>query len=100
MRDFLYADDCCVGLETIMLNYDKFPQDQELHLASFKWNSILEVAEIIAKHFNATVIKGASVDNVQQGIKNEPNKYLLKFWQPSTTLSDGINRIIQLEDSS
>ena len=100
MRDFLYADDCCVGLETIMLNHDKFPQHQELHLASFKWNSILEVAEIIAKHFNATVIKGESVDNVQQGIKNEPNRYLLKFWQPSTTLSEGINRIIQLEDSS
>ena len=100
MRDFLYADDCCEGLETIMLNYEKFPQNQELHLANFQWNSILEVAEIVAKHFNVTVIKGKSLDNVQSGIKNEPNRYLLKFWQPSTTLSEGIKRLIQLDDNS
>ena len=100
MRDFLYADDCCEGLETIMLNYEKFSQNQELHLANFQWNSILEVAEIVAKHCNVTVIKGESLDNVQKGIKNEPNRYLLEFWQPSTTLSDGIKRIIQLEDNS
>jgi len=100
MRDFLYADDCCEGLETIMLNYEKFSQNQELHLANFQWNSILEVAEIVAKHFNVAVIQGESLDNVQQGIKNEPNRYLLEFWQPSTTLSEGIKRIIQLEDNS
>jgi nucleoside-diphosphate-sugar epimerase len=99
-RDFLYADDCCEGLEAIMLNFNKFSKDQELHLANFEWNSILEVAKIIAENFNSTIIPGNSIDNVQQGIKNEPSKYLLDFWQPSTTLKDGIQNIIQIEDNS
>ncbi len=100
MRDFLYADDCCEGLETIMLNHQKFSLNQELHLANFRWNSIIEVAEIVAKHFNVAVIKGESLDNVQQGIMNEPNRYLLEFWQPSTSLSEGIKKVIHLEDNS
>ena len=99
-RDFLYADDCCEGLEEIMLNFNKFAEDQELHLANFEWNSILEVAKIVAENFNSTIIPGNSIDNVQQGIRNEPNKYLLDFWQPSTTLKEGIKNIIQLKDNS
>jgi len=99
-RDFLYADDCCEGLEAIMLNFNKFSKNQELHLANFEWNSILEVAKIVAENFNSVIIPGNSIDNVQHGIKNEPNKYLLDFWQPSTTLKDGIKNIIQIEDNS
>lgn len=99
-RDFLYADDCCEGLEAIMINYDEFEADSELHLANFKWNSILEVAEIIAEYFNAKIIPGVTLDQVQQGIKNEPNRKLLNYWKPVTSLHDGIRRIIQLEDNS
>ena len=100
IRDFLYADDCCSGLEAIMINYNSFPKEQELHLANYQWNSILEVAEIIAKIYNVEIIQGNSSDNVQQGIKNEPDKHLLKFWQPSTSLAEGVKKIIQLEDNS
>lgn len=99
-RDFLYADDCCQALETIMLNYDGFSGNKQLHLAHFKWNSILEVAEIIAEHFNAKIMQGDSSDSIQQGIKNEPNKYILDYWQPVTTLRDGIKKIIQLDANS
>lgn len=99
-RDFLYADDCCEALETVMLNHEKFLQNKQLHLAHFKWNSILEVAEIIAKHFNAEVIRGNSSDSVQQEIKNEPHKYILDFWQPKTSLRSGIEKIIQLDNNS
>ena len=99
-RDFLYADDCCEGLESIMLNFNKFPQDQELHLAKFEWNSILEVANIIAEIYDSKVIPGRSIDNVQFGIKNEPSKFILDYWQPSTSLQEGINKIIQIEANS
>ena len=99
-RDFLYADDCCEALETVMLNYDKFPEGKHLDLAHFQWNSIFEVAEIIAKHFNAKVVRGNSSDSLQQEIKNEPNKYILDYWQPVTSLKEGIEKIIQLEANS
>lgn len=99
-RDFLYADDCCEGLESIMLNFNKFPQDQELHLAKFEWNSILEVANVIAEIFDSKVIPGRFIDNVQFGIKNEPSKFILDYWQPSTSLQEGINKIIQIEANS
>lgn len=99
-RNFLYADDCCEGLEAIMINFDKFEQHAELHLANFEWNSILEVAEIVAKNFNARIIPGTSIDQVQQGIRNEPNSYLLNYWKPVTSIHDGIKKIIQLEDNS
>jgi len=98
-RDFLYADDCCKGLESIMLNFDSLSDNKHLHLANFKWNSILEVAEIIARHFGAEIIPGNLIDQVQYGIKNEPSKDLLNLWQPSTSLAEGIKKIIQLEDS-
>ena len=99
-RDFLYADDCCEALETVMLNYDRFDQDKQLHLAHFKWNSIFEVAEIIAEHFNSKIVQGDSGDIVQQEIKNEPSKYILDYWQPVTSLRSGIEKIIQFEDIS
>jgi nucleoside-diphosphate-sugar epimerase len=99
-RDFLYADDCCEGLEAIMINFDDFQRNEELHLANFKWNTILEVAEVVADIFKAKIVPGEYFDNLQQGIKNEPNKRLLKYWKPATSLQDGIKKIIQLEDNS
>jgi nucleoside-diphosphate-sugar epimerase len=99
-RDFLYADDCCEGLEAIMSNFHEIPNNEELHLANFKWNSILEVAEIIGRHFDATIIPGKSGDTVQLDIKNEPSEYLLKIWKPKTTLREGIEKVIKLQTSS
>jgi nucleoside-diphosphate-sugar epimerase len=99
-RDFLYADDCCEGLEAIMMNFQDIPNDEELHLANFEWNSIMEVAQIIGEHFGAKIIPGESGDNVQMDIKNTPNKYLLKVWQPKTRLREGIRKVIELQASS
>ena len=99
-RDFLYADDCCEGLETIMLNYESIPDSEELHLANFEWNSILEVAQIIGDVYGAEIIPGESSDNIQLDIKNIPNKYLLNLWKPKTKLKDGILKVIELQASS
>lgn len=99
-RDFLYADDCCEGLEAIMLNYHLIPDEEELHLANFEWNSILEVANIIGDFYGAKIIPGNSGDNIQLDIKNRPSEYLLKLWQPKTKLRDGILKVIKLQESS
>ena len=99
-RDFLYADDCCEGLEAIMLNFQNIPDGEELHLANFEWNTILDVAHIVSEEFNAKIIPGEFGDSVQMDIKNTPNKYLLKFWQPRTNLKEGIKKVIELQTSS
>jgi len=94
-RDFLHAHDCSVGLEAIMLNFSRISPKEKIHLASFRWNSILEVAELVASLFDAKIVPGAQEDNVHLGIRTEPDKFMLKFWNPTITLSEGISRMIE-----
>lgn len=94
-RDFLFAQDCSQGLEAIMLNYATISLKDKLHIASFKWHSILEVAELVAKHYGAEIVAGNRSDVVHQGIRSEPDRYLLKYWQPVTTLDEGISKLIK-----
>ncbi len=94
-RDFLFAEDCSQGLEAIMLNYGTISPKEKLHLASFKWHSIYQVAEVIAKHFDAEIIIGNRGDLVHHGIRTEPDRYMLKHWQPVTTLEQGIAKLIE-----
>ena len=42
-RQFLYAEDCCEALETIMENYTDF-KPEPAHITSFHQSSIKEVA--------------------------------------------------------
>ena len=99
-RDFLYADDCCVGLETLMLKFYEIPINQNLHLANFEWNTILEVGQIIAELLNSKVVPGTQSDGVQLNLKNEPDRYTLNFWKPQTTLREGIKKVIYLDNIS
>ena len=46
-RQFLYAEDCCEALETIMENYTDFKPEDPLHITSFHSNSIREIANIV-----------------------------------------------------
>ena len=39
-REFLYAEDCCEALETIMDNYDQFTSNDELHITTGKYSTI------------------------------------------------------------
>lgn len=99
-RDFLYADDCSEGLEAIMLNHAYLDKVDEVHLASFIWTSIARISEIVAKHFDVAVIPGSELDEVQKGIKNEPNGDLLHLWKPKTDIETGIKKVIYLMESS
>lgn len=90
-RQFLYADDCCECLYYMSLNYDNLDKSESYHVSSFKWTSILEVAEIVSDIFPGTIIeKGTKKDMVQYNSKINPNTKILNFWKPITELKDGI----------
>jgi nucleoside-diphosphate-sugar epimerase len=100
-RQFLYADDCCECLLELSKKYEQIPRDEDLHITNFQWNSILDVAKIIAENFPGSVIEANNTsDDIQKNTKNEPNKYILSFWQPKTSLNDGIKKIINLMENS
>jgi len=95
VRQFLYADDACEAMTTLAQKYAEIPRDQELHITSFEWISILDIAGIIAHHFPGTVIKPSqSIDNVQQGKRNEPDISIKNYWKPKTKMPEGISQIV------
>ncbi|MDQ5962373.1 MAG: Epimerase protein [Patescibacteria group bacterium] len=96
-RQFLYADDCCEALVALAEKYEDVPRDKELHITNFTWNTVLEVADIIASHFPGSVVipKTNSKDEVQKNKRNEPDDFILSYWKPKTELPDGIAKIVE-----
>ena len=54
-RQFLYAEDCCEGLEAVMNNYDELKPTDPLHITSFTSTTIKEISEIIMGLFNTNI---------------------------------------------
>ena len=100
-RQFLYAEDCCEGLEIIMENYDDFNSTDELHITSFRNDSIKSVAEIIQGQFNligkydVKIKPGDAKDSVQLDKRNEASNYIMKWWIPKTNLQEGISKVFE-----
>ena len=99
-REFLYAEDCCEALETIMDNYDQFTSNDELHITTGKYSTILEIAHNIQKLFSNiekdVIIKPAeSKDEVQKDARNTPDPYIRKWWQPTTSVEDGVAKVFE-----
>jgi nucleoside-diphosphate-sugar epimerase len=98
-REFLYAEDCCEALESIMKNYDDFTSEDNLHITSYHPTKILSVANIIMGQFNligkydVKLQPSTEKDNVQMDKKNRPDMYLSKWWIPKTTIDNGIANI-------
>ncbi len=96
-RQFLFADDCSECLYKLSLCYDTIDMSTQLHITSFHWTKIKEVAEIVASLLPGTkIIPGKVSDKVQNGIKNEPKGDILNYWQPKTSIRDGIERIVNV----
>lgn len=94
-RQMLYADDCSSALYALSQRYRDLPRDRNYHITNFEWNTMLDVAEIVASHFPGTRIQPATKkDTVQLDAKNEPDPYILEYWQPKTSLEDGIAYIV------
>lgn len=95
-RQMLHAKDCARCLYELSMQYHDLPRHQEYHVTSFEWVSIRQVANIVAAHFpGTTVTAGTVTDTVQQGQRNEPDPFVLTFWQPRLSLSQGITDIVQ-----
>ncbi len=95
-RQFLYAEDCCEALETIMENYTDFKPEDPLHITSFRSTSIKEVAETIQGQFNligkydVRIKPGLAKDSVQMDKRNEADTYITGWWVPKTGIDKGI----------
>jgi nucleoside-diphosphate-sugar epimerase len=95
-RQFLYVEDCCDCLIKLMGSYDTINKDENLHITSFVWSTVYEIAEIVSKSFNNCKIeKSGKKDLVQLDSKIEPDPYILNFWSPKTEIQNGINKIIK-----
>ena len=97
-RQFLYAEDCCEALETIMKSYTDFKPEDPLHITSFRSESIRSVADIIQGQFGligkeVRISPGLAKDSVQMDKRNEADNYITGWWLPKTNLQDGIAKV-------
>ena len=97
-REFLYAEDCCEGLETVMGNYDRLTSDDELHITTGNYTTILEIAQSIQKLFSdigkeVVIRRSESVDEVQKDAKNVSDPYIQKFWRSTTSVKEGLKKV-------
>ena len=99
-REFLYAEDCCEALESVMEQYTEHNSDSELHITSFQSTTILEIGKIIQGLFKSqgkkiTLNPAQAKDEVQKDARNEANPYIKKWWRPRTSIEDGIEKIYE-----
>ena len=97
-REFLYAEDCCEALESVMQNYDRLTPNDELHITTGNSTTILEIAQNIQKLFSnigkEVVIKPAdSKDEVQKDARNVSDPYIQKFWRSTTSVKEGLTKV-------
>ena len=98
-RQFLYAEDCCEALETIMECYSDFKPTDPLHVTSFRNDSIKDVAAMIQGQFNkigkydVRIKPGVAKDNIQLDKRNEANNYIHGWWLTKTNLETGITKV-------
>ena len=100
-RDFLYDEDCSEAIEVLIKNYDKFNSDDNIHITTFKYTKIIDIAYIIKENFknlgiDIEVLPSTQKDNVQKNKKNLPDEFFKNWWEPKTTIEDGISNIFNI----
>ena len=97
-REFLYAEDCCEALEKVMEYYDHLHSDDDLHITTGDSTSILGIARTIQSLFKeigreVTIAPSESKDEVQKDARNVPDPYIKQWWQPKTSVTEGITKV-------
>ncbi len=98
-REFLYAEDCCEALETVMLKYNEFTSEDTIHITSFHSTKIIDVANMIMGQFNligkynVKLKPSDKKDSVQLDKRNKPDLFITKWWIPKTTIEQGISKV-------
>ena len=99
-REFLYAEDCCEALHKLMGSYDDLSSNDELHITTGNYTTILEIAEIIQRLFSnigkeIMISPAESKDEVQKDARNVPDPYIKKFWRSKTSVKQGITKVFE-----
>jgi len=99
-REFLYAEDCCEALETIMESYHDLCSDDELHITTGNYTTILEIAGIIQRLFwnigkDVAIQPAESKDEVQKDARNIPDPFIKKFWRSKTSVKKGLTKVFE-----
>ena len=100
-REFLYAEDCCIGLEIMMKKFDKIIKQKDyIDLTTFKSTKIIDIAKIIQDllskmNIKITIVPSKNKDTIQMNKKNKADKYFLKFWKPQYSTRSGINEALK-----
>ena len=100
-RDFLYAEDCCEALETVMKNYTDFTYEDNIHITSFKHTKIKDIASMIIGQFNligkynVKIQPSTEKDSVQLDKRNQADTFIMKWWIPKTTIEKGISKVFK-----
>ena len=81
-----------------MEKYSDFTSSDELHITSGISTSILEIARHIQLLFKeigkeVDVSPSPSKDEVQKDARNVPDPYIRKWWEPKTSIVDGIKKV-------
>lgn len=85
-RQFLHTDDCSKALVQIMNNYDEIIKEEtSVDVTNFEWIKIKDVAKFICEDIRVSNVKITTHDR-----KNEPRKFILKYWKPKIRLQDAI----------
>jgi nucleoside-diphosphate-sugar epimerase len=97
-RQFLYAEDCCKALETVMESYTDFKPEDPLHITSFSSTSIRRIADEIQGQFRligkeVQINAGLAKDSVQLDKRNEADTYITGWWLPETGIDKGIAKV-------
>ena len=95
-RQFLYADDACEALLTLAKKYKILDKQKEYSITSFEWNKVYEIADILDVLSSCQVILADRKDETQRNAMNEPDPYIEKYWQPRTSLKEGIMKLYNL----
>ena len=99
-REFLYAEDCCEALHKLMGSYADLNSNDELHITTGNYTTILEIAEIIQRLFSnigkeIIISPAESKDEVQKDARNVPDPYIRKFWRSKTSVKEGITKVFE-----
>ena len=97
-REFLYAEDCCEALDTVMCKYSDFTSDNELHITSGVSTSILAIARQIQLYFGGIqkeveIVPSEAKDEVQKDARNIADPFFRKWWEPKTSIVEGIGKV-------
>jgi hypothetical protein len=84
-----------------MEHYSEFTSEDNLHITSFRYTKIKDIANIISGQFNLIgnynikVQPSTEKDSVQLDKRNQADTFIMKWWIPKTTIEIGIQKIFK-----